>query len=92
MEGITTGALSGAAILFLIIALIIIALLVGLLEAVPKLIANVVGNKVSNDSPSLALLVSNSTSPIVWPGGSDYTLTTAGLVDSLQLGGNPGFA
>ena len=76
---------------FLIVALIIIALLVGLVEGVPKLIADVVGNKVSNESPSLALLVSNSTNPIQWPGGADFRLTWAGMNDSLQLGGNPGF-
>ena len=77
---------------FLIVALIILSLLVGLLEALPALIANAVGNQVSDASPSLALLVSNSTDPIRWPGGSDYTLTSASMNDSLQLGGNPGFA
>jgi hypothetical protein len=77
---------------FLVVALIIVGLLVGLLEALPALIADVVGNKVSNDSPSLALLVSNSTDPIQWPGGSAFVLTWAGMNDSLQLGGNPGFA
>jgi len=76
----------------LVVALIIVGLLVGLLEALPALIANVVGNKVSNDSPSLALLVSNSTDPIQWPGGSAFVLSWAGMNDSLQLGGNPGFA
>lgn len=77
---------------FLIVGLIIVALLVGLAEAVPQLIADAVGNRVSNDSPSLALLVSNATSPIRWPGGKDFRLTCAGLNDSLQLGGDPGFA
>ncbi len=77
---------------FLIVALIILSLLVGLLEALPALIANAVGNQVSDASPSLALLVSNSTDPIRWPGGSDFTLTSAAMNDSLQLGGNPGFA
>lgn len=76
---------------FLIIALIIIALLVGLMEALPKVIANAVGNKITKDSPSLALLVTNATAPITWPGGSDYVLTSAQLSGSLQLGGNPGF-
>lgn len=77
---------------FLIVALIIVSLLVGLLEALPKLIADAVGNKVSNDSPSIALLVANSTAPIRWPGGSDFRLTWAGMNESLQLGGDPGFA
>lgn len=77
---------------FLIIALIILSLLVGLLNALPALIANAIGNQVSDASPSLALLVSNSTDPIKWPGGKDFTLTSATLNDSLQLGGNPGFA
>jgi hypothetical protein len=77
---------------FLIIALIILSLLVGLLNAIPQLIANAVGNQVSNDSPSLALLVANSTDPIKWPGGSNFVLTWIGMSDSLQLGGNPGFA
>ena len=77
---------------FLIIALIILSLLVGLLNALPALIANAIGNQVSDASPSLALLVSNSTDPIKWPGGKDFTLTSAALNDSLQLGGNPGFA
>ena len=40
----------------------------------------------------IALLVSNSTNPIRWPGGSDFQLTYASMNDSLQLGGNPGFA
>jgi hypothetical protein len=60
---------------FLIVALIIVGLLVGLLEALPTLIADVAGNKVSKDSPSVALLVSNSTDPIRWPGGSAFVLT-----------------
>lgn len=77
---------------FLIIGLVIVALLVGLAEALPQVIADAVGNRVSNDSPSLALLVSNATSPIRWPGGKDFRLTWAGLNDSLQLGGEPGFA
>ncbi|MGE0143691.1 MAG: TULIP family P47-like protein [Planctomycetota bacterium] len=77
---------------FLIIALIIVSLLVGLLEALPTVIANAVGNQVSNDSPSIALLVLNSTDPIRWPGGSDFRLTWAGLNESLQLGGDPGFS
>ncbi len=77
---------------FLVVALIILSLLVGLLEALPALIANAVGNQVSDASPSLALLVSNSTDPIRWPGGSDFTLTSAAMNDSMQLGGNPGFA
>lgn len=77
---------------FLVVALIILSLLVGLMEALPALIANAVGNQVSDASPSLALLVSNSTGPIRWPGGSDFTLTSAAMNDSLQLGGNPGFA
>lgn len=77
---------------FLIVALIILALLIGLIEALPSLIADAVGNKVSNNSPSLALLVSNSTAPIRWPGGADFKLSWAGMSDSLQLGGNPGFA
>jgi len=77
---------------FLIVALIILSLLVGLMEALPALIANAVGNQVSDASPSLALLVSNSTAPIRWPGGSDFVLTSAAMNDSLQLGGNPGFA
>ena len=76
---------------FLIVALIILALLVGLLEALPNLIANAVGNEVSDTSPSLALLVANATDPIRWQGGSDFVLTWAGMNDSLQLGGNPGF-
>lgn len=76
---------------FLVVALIIIALLIGLIDATPTLIADAVGNKVSNDSPSLALLTLNCTSPTCWPGGNTFKLTFAGMNDSLQLGGNPGF-
>lgn len=76
----------------LIVGLIIVSLLMGLTSAAPQLIADVVSNKVTNDSPSLALLVSSATAPIQWAAGSTFELTELGLGHSLQLGGNPGFA
>lgn len=72
---------------FLVIGLIILALLMGLLKAIPKQIADVVGKKVSNASPSMALLISNSTDPVVWQGGQAFRLTQAGLAGSVRLGG-----
>lgn len=81
--------LTGGAALF--IALVIIGLVVGLAAATPDLIAQVSGNAVSNKIPSIDLLVSNATSPIIWPGGSGYKLTDATLNGALQLSGDPGF-
>ncbi|WP_299740995.1 TULIP family P47-like protein [uncultured Roseobacter sp.] len=77
---------------FLIVGLIILALLMGLLKAIPKQISDIVGKKISNNSPSMALLISNSTDPIVWQGSKAFRLTEAGLAGSVRLGGNLGFA
>lgn len=89
LTGILTILTDGA---FLLVAIIILSLLIGLLEAIPKQIADIVGKKVSNNSPSMALLVSNSTDPVVWPGGKAFKLTSAGLAGAVRLGGDPGFA
>jgi hypothetical protein len=76
---------------YLVVGLIILSLLIGLLEAIPKQISDIVGKKISNDSPSMALLVSNSTDPITWQGGAAFKLTSAELAGPVRLGGDPGF-
>lgn len=40
-----------------------------------------------DDAPPVDLLVLNATQPIIWPNSKDFHLTSAGLNDSLQLGG-----
>ena len=39
------------------------------------------------DAPGLDDLTQNFTAPIVWSGSKDFTLQSAGLSESLQLGG-----
>lgn len=67
-----------------VIAGMLITLLVGLANEIPTLVG-IIGN---DDAPSIDELAFNATNPFSWP---DFTfeLTSAGLNDSLQLGGKP---
>lgn len=72
----------------LVPALLVAGLLVGSFDEGVK-IAEAIG---TDDAPSMDLLVLNSTDPVVWTDSGDFSLTWAGLSDSLQMGGNPLFA
>ena len=76
----------------IMIALIIIAIVAGLAAATPELVAKVAGGGAAEALPPIDLIVLNSTAPVNWPGASKFTLTSAGLNGSFQLGGNPGFS
>jgi hypothetical protein len=90
VAGIVAGAVIKGAVK-IIIALVIIAIVAGLAAATPALIAAVAGGGAAAALPPIDLLILNSTAPIRWPGASKFTLTSAGLNGSFQLGGNPGF-
>jgi Clostridium P-47 protein len=78
------------------IVLRVVAIIITLL--VTELIANIgaiitaiaTGDK--DKIPPVNLMVVNATSPVTWPGSSDFLLTSAALNQSFQLGGDPKFA
>jgi hypothetical protein len=72
----------------MIVGLMIATLLFGLAEKAPDIIA-AIGQ---SGAPSIDLLVLNSTDPVRWSDSKDFRLSWIGLNDSLQMGGNPGFA
>jgi hypothetical protein len=63
------------------------ALIVGLVVGVMSLTTTLIQDVGKDDAPSIDSLVLNSTAAIVWPDSKDFRLGTAGLSDSLQLGG-----
>ena len=73
----------------------VVAILITLL--VTELIANIAliiqaiaaGDK--DKIPPIDLMVINATSPITWPLATGFLLTSAGINESLQLGGDPQF-
>lgn len=69
------------------IAALVVGLLAGLASQIPNLIATVG----TDDAPPMTLLVFNSVDPLQWADQQDFTLTSAGLNLSLQLGGTPHF-
>jgi len=73
---VTDGAAIGAA-----------ALIVGLVVGVMSLTTTLIQDAGKDDAPSIDSLVLNSTAAITWPDSKDFRLGTAGLSDSLQLGG-----
>ena len=92
--GAVAGAVAGKIIqgaAKILIALIIIAIVAGLAAATPELVAKVAGGGAAEALPPINIIVLNSTAPIKWPGASEFTLTSAALNGSFQLGGNPGF-
>jgi hypothetical protein len=73
-----------------VIATIICLLVLGVLSSIALImVAVATGDK--DKLPPVNFLVLNATSPVTWPGGSGFTLTSAGLNGVFQLGGNPGF-
>jgi hypothetical protein len=71
-----------------IIGLMVATLLIGLAQRAPD-IAAAIGQ---SDAPSIDLLVLNTADPVKWSDSRDFRLSWVGLNDSLQLGGDPGFA
>jgi hypothetical protein len=74
-----------------VIAGIITALLLGLTSATAGIFIGVLDGK-KDMLPPVDLLVENLQAPFNWPNSqNEFTLTSAALVESVQLGGNPGF-
>lgn len=71
-----------------IIAIVIIALIAGLLAAIPEIIAAVMEGKAAEALPAIGELVMEASSDVAWPGSSGFTLKSAQLNGSLQLGGD----
>lgn len=74
-----------------IIAAVICALVLGTLAAMGEILAAVAADDVEK-LPGVDLLALNVTNPVIWPGASEFTLTSAGLNAALRLGGDPNFA
>jgi hypothetical protein len=70
------------------IGLMVATLLIGLAQRAPDIVA-AIGQ---SDAPSIDLLVLNTTDPVKWSDSKDFKLSWTGLNDSLQMGGDPGFA
>jgi len=77
------------------IVLRVVAIIITLL--VTELIANIgaiitaIATGDEDKLPPVDLMVINATSPVTWPGATGFLLTSAGLNESFQLGGNPQF-
>ncbi|MBO0610347.1 TULIP family P47-like protein [Myceligenerans salitolerans] len=71
-----------------IIAVIIIIVVAGILAAIPAIIAAVMEGKAADALPSIGDLVMEASSDVTWPGSSGFTLKSAELNGSFQLGGD----
>jgi hypothetical protein len=71
-----------------IIAVILIIVVAGVLAAIPEIIAAVMEGKAADALPSIGNLVMEASSDVSWPGSSGFTLKTAQLNGSFQLGGD----
>jgi hypothetical protein len=71
-----------------IIAVIIIIVVAGVLAAIPAIIAAVMEGKAADALPSIGNLVMEASSDVDWPGSSGFTLKSAQLNGSFQLGGD----
>lgn len=101
IAGVVAGVISGfvgagtkaifQVVAYRVIATILALLVLGVLSQIGTImIAVAEGDK--DNIPPINLAIVNATNPTTWPGGSGFTLTSAGLNGLLQLGGNPGFA
>ena len=72
----------------LYLAGVIPGLLIGLAQKAP----DIIGAIGKMEAPSIDLLVLNTTDPVKWADSKDFRLTSVGLNDSLQMGGDPCFA
>ena len=68
------------------------ALIVGLAVGVMDLTTDLIQDAGKDDAPAINALVLNCTIPITWPDSKDFLLGSAGLNESLQLGGTPSFS
>jgi hypothetical protein len=71
-----------------IIAVIIIIIVAGILAAIPTIIAAVMDGQAADALPSIGNLVMEASSDVSWPGSSGFTLKSAQLNGSFQLGGD----
>ena len=83
---IIVGVLTGGA------GFIIAGLIVGILMGVGVEVPNIISTIGTDDAPGMQMLVFNSTDPIRWSDSANFDLTSAGLNQSLQLGGVPNFS
>ncbi|MGE0143692.1 MAG: TULIP family P47-like protein [Planctomycetota bacterium] len=70
---------------------IVITLLVGELIANIAAIIQAVAEGDKDKIPPVTLMVASATDPITWPDSGDFLITSAGLNESLQFGGDPRF-
>lgn len=71
-----------------VIAILIIALVAGLAAAIPAIIGKVMEGKAAEALPPIGDLVMEASSDVHWPDSTGFTLVSAQLNGSLQLGGN----
>ncbi|HET7462633.1 MAG TPA: TULIP family P47-like protein, partial [Longimicrobium sp.] len=87
---------AGIAILLLVVltdgaALVVGGLVAGLLLGADQIVPAAIEKVNHDDSPDVSLLLVNAVHPIRWSDSTDFSLNTAALNVSLQLGGNPNF-
>lgn len=66
----------------------IAAMIVGLVVGVMSVTVTSIEDAGKDDAPAIGALVLDSTAAIVWPDSKDFTLTSACLSSSLQMGGS----
>ncbi|GAA1860409.1 TULIP family P47-like protein [Myceligenerans crystallogenes] len=71
-----------------VIAVVIIAVVAGVLAAIPAIISAVMEGKAAEALPSIAELSVEASNDVAWPGSTGFTLRSAQLNGSFQLGGD----
>ncbi len=87
LEAVEVAALAVAAVLTDGAALAVAGLVIGLLQGTTMVADSAIKMANKDESPSIDMMVFNSTTPITWPDRSGFSLNSAGLNESLQLGG-----
>ena len=80
-----------ATIAMKIVVGLIIAVVLNVITNIPQYM-NIAANNDWDKLPPINAMVTNATNPVTWPGGTDFTPTSAQLNASLQLGGTLNFA
>jgi len=73
-------------------ALVPVVIIIGLVAGGMDLTTAIIEAVGNGDAPAIDQMILNCTGPITWADAGDFTLTSAALNDSLQMGGNPSFA
>lgn len=77
----------------MIVIAIVVAIIVGIITGIEMIIEDVIAKGVANAMPAINPLIYAATDPIVWPtAASKFTLTSATLNGSIQLGGTLHFS